>query len=710
MTSVTTLARFPGSRVYLHGIDNYPELNIDTLADLFPPHGEQDMELDVVVNMEVHPREDGAKKKLARDRTQTGEKRCTIRKLDYGIRTCDYFRLGISIAADKVSDFSEHEADAVRAEVDTAKRDKTISTYEALLAWRWSDEHGLPPQWLVPVSVHDLGDVCFGDCNRIDYHVEDSHEEHIYLDYFQSFNREGTLEELEKKVLKYAGLVTPKQVGSGVPLLPSYTWNDTVGGPAFHAKWPKGGVKLAIQFVSRMPGLQKLVFPQDLIVVIEGRKEDEARIVRDAAIEAMENCPGPTRMQIKAERKSCKVLFGKKYKGEWTIQIWAMQQDPAPRKLHLWDTGGEEVWEEDGTRLTEFGLLNCLSVAKAREGDSRVFLQAVIGPKDISSWVVTGTEYKKHKAEDGKKGSKKEKKKNVKRQKPKAKERKAKTPEEDDEEDAEEGDDEEKGDGEDGDVDEEQEEEQEEEQRAHANDGKGRSGKAYRLSKRSQTETSRRKSERCIQYLTDRFELNYDHITEVHWHQDESSCSNMQPFAGNIVLGDSGIVCLHFITKWMELLTMRPCFYHEGKDEGPFVRAPGRLIRIPLYKGTGYPQEVIARMFTAALFFPAEDVTEVLYHQHGEQCETMVPFAGQIEGQGWDRQIHVHVRLENDRAFAEATGKETARLRILATAELDVEAMAQGRAVGGHDVEVVVTRAKKIWWKTMLAAVQEVRK
>ncbi|KAK0920820.1 hypothetical protein LTR91_002499 [Friedmanniomyces endolithicus] len=216
--------------------------------------------------------------------------------------------------------------------------------------------------------------------------------------------------------------------------------------------------------------------------------------------------------------------------------------------------------------------------------------------------------------------------------------------------------------------------------------------------------------ERCIQYLIDRFEINYDHITEVHWHQDESSCSNMQPFAGNIVLGDSGIVCLHFITKWMELLTMRPCFYHEGKDEGPFVRAPERLIRIPLYKGTRYPQEVIARMFTAALFFPAEDVTEVLYHQHGEQCETMVPFAGQIEGQGWDRPIHVHVRLENDRAFAEATGRETARLRILATAELDVEAMAQGRAVGGHDVEIVVTRAKKIWWKTMLASVKEVRK
>ncbi|KAK0348010.1 hypothetical protein LTR91_001895 [Friedmanniomyces endolithicus] len=498
--------RFAESRVYLHGLDNYPELNIDTLADLFPPHGKQDKVIDVVVNIEVHPRNGEGKKLVARDRSQKGENGYTVRKCDYLIRTCDYFRLGISIATDKVSDFSEKEADAVRARVDTAKREKTISTYDALLAWRWSDEQGLPAQCLVPVSVHDFGDTCFGDCDRIDYHVEASHEEHIYLDYFQSFNRKGTLEELKGKVLKYAGLKAPKQVGSGVPLLPSYTWTDTVGGPAFHTKWPKGGVKLAIQFVSRMPDLPKLVFPQDLIVVIEGRKEDEARIVRDAAMEAMQKCPAPTRMQTKAKRKSCKVLFGKKYKGEWTIQLWAMQQDPAPRKLHLWHFGGEEVWE-DGTRLTEFGLLNCLSVAKAREGDSRVFIQAVIGPKDISSWVVTGTEYTKHQPLRGKKGSKKEQKKKIAtKQKSKGNERKGKKQEEDEEEDAEEKDREDESVEEDyaeegargnGDVEEgDEEEEKEEEGNAHAKSGKRESGSAFTLSKRSLTEAALRKSVR----------------------------------------------------------------------------------------------------------------------------------------------------------------------------------------------------------------------
>ncbi|KAK0365472.1 hypothetical protein LTR91_005962 [Friedmanniomyces endolithicus] len=513
--------RFAESRVYLHGIDNYPELNIDTLADLFPAHGKQDKLIDVVVNIAVHPRNGGVKKPPARDRTQTGEHGYMIRKWDYLIRTCDYFRLGISIATDKVGDFSEKQADSVRARVDTAKREKTISTYDALLAWRWSDEQGLPAQCLVPVSVHDFGDVCFGDCNRIDYHVEASYEEHIYLDYFQSFNREGTLEELKKKVFKYAGLVTPKQVGSGVPLLPSYTWTGIVGGPAFHTKWPKGGVKLAIQFVSRMPDLPKLVFPQDLVVVIEGRKEDEARIVRDAAIEAMQTCPAPTRMQTKAERKSCKVLFGKKYKGEWTIQLWAMQQDPAPRKLHLWHFGGEEVWE-DGTRLTEFGLLNCLSVAKAREGDSRVFVQAVIGPKDISSWVVTGTEYTKHQPLRGKKGGKKEQKKTATKQKSKGKERKGKNQEEDEDEDAEEGDQEDgaveendteeqdredeaveeeyaeegaQGDGNVEEEDEEEEKEEKEEENAHAKSGKRRSGNAFTLSKRSLTKAALRKSD-----------------------------------------------------------------------------------------------------------------------------------------------------------------------------------------------------------------------
>ncbi|KAK0970205.1 hypothetical protein LTR54_017993 [Friedmanniomyces endolithicus] len=181
----------------------------------------------------------------------------------------------------------------------------------------------------------------------------------------------------------------------------------------------------------------------------------------------------------------------------------------------------------------------------------------------------------------------------------------------------------------------------------------------------------------------------------------------MQPFAGKIVLGDSGILCLHFITKWMELLAVRPCCYHDGEDEGPFVRAPERMIRIPLYKGTRYSKEAITRMLSAALFFPKEDVTEMLYHRQGDKCEMMVPLAGKIEGQGWDRPLHVHVRVKNGQAFVEAASRETARLRIMATAELDMEAMAQGGAGGGRDVEAVDIRAEKIWWNSMLASVRQ---
>ncbi|KAK1811090.1 hypothetical protein LTR12_014522 [Friedmanniomyces endolithicus] len=405
-------AQSPSSfRGYTHGIDTYPELNIDTLADLFPEPSKPDEAIDVVVNIEVEKRRGGSKKVSGGDWTQTIGP-------SYALLTYDYFRLGISTGSEEKRDISKKEANTLWASVDAAKREKTIATYDALLAWRRSGERGLPGQWLFPVSVHDFGDVCFGDCNRSEYAVSGSHRQHIYLDYFESFNRGGTLQDLKKKVLKYAGLEMPSRVGSGVPLLPSYTWTDLDCGPAFNsAKWPEGGVKLAIHFVSRMPGMPKLGFPQKLTLAIVNDDEDEAGIVHAAAIGAMKKCPKPKPIEVEAERESCRILLDRKFRDEWVMQIWAMQQDPAPRKLHLWAPHGDTELD-DGKMITNFGLLNCLSVAKAREGDSRVFLQA-------------------HKAEDGREKSKKEQKKNLKRQKPKAKERKGKKQEDDEDEDAE---------------------------------------------------------------------------------------------------------------------------------------------------------------------------------------------------------------------------------------------------------------------------------
>ncbi|TKA45833.1 hypothetical protein B0A54_03518 [Friedmanniomyces endolithicus] len=501
-------AQSPSSfRGYTHGIDTYPELNIEPLADLFPEPSKPGNVIDVVVNIEVEKRSGGSKKVSAGDWTQTIGP-------SYALLTYDYFRLGISPGSEEKRDISKKEANTLWASVDAAKREKTIATYDALLAWRRSGERGLPGQWLFPVSVHDFGDVCFGDCNRSEYAVPGSHRQHIYLDYFEWFNREGTLQDLKKKVLKYAGLQTPSQVGSGLPLLPSYTWTDLDCGPAFNsAKWPKGGVKLAIHFVSRMPGMPKLVFPQKLTLAIVNDDEDEAGIVHAAAIGAMKKCPKPKPIEDEAERESCRILLDRKFRDEWVMQIWAVQQDPAPRKLHLWAPHGDTELD-DGKMITNFGLLNCLSVAKAREGDSRVFLQAVIGPKDTDSWLVTGTEYTKHKAEDGRKESKKEQKKNMKRQKPKAKERKGKKQEDDEDEDAELEDQEDedveeedaeeeaqgKGGVEGGDEEEEEEEREEEEEKeeenAHAKSGKRRSGNAFSLSKRFLTEAVLRKSVR----------------------------------------------------------------------------------------------------------------------------------------------------------------------------------------------------------------------
>ncbi|KAK0262353.1 hypothetical protein LTR35_017707 [Friedmanniomyces endolithicus] len=150
-------AQSPSSfRGYTHGIDTYPELNIETLADLFPEPSKPGNVIDVVVNIEVEKRRGGSKKVSAGDWTQTIGP-------SYALLTYDYFRLGISTASEEKRDISKKEANTLWASVDAAKREKTIATYDALLAWRRSGERGLPGKWLFPVSVHDFGDVCFGD-------------------------------------------------------------------------------------------------------------------------------------------------------------------------------------------------------------------------------------------------------------------------------------------------------------------------------------------------------------------------------------------------------------------------------------------------------------------------------------------------------------------------------------------------------------------
>ncbi|TKA72857.1 hypothetical protein B0A55_07702 [Friedmanniomyces simplex] len=776
-----------GFRNYTCLIDSYPDLNIDTLADLFREPDKKDKTVDVVVDIEAEKRDTNSKKVPAAD---------WAKNVRHGVilETYDYFRLGISTATEEESKISETAANALRARVDAAQHADTISTYDALLAWRYNGTSpGWPGSgWLIPVPVHDFGDVCFGNSYDSDYIVEESHEGHIYLDPFERFNGKARLSNWRRRCA---------------------------------VKWPEGGIFLAVQFVSRMPGMLQMVFPEKLTVAIRKENQDEAEIVRSAAIEAMRNCPKPTIVQPKAERKPCIRLFDKKYRGQWIVQLWVLQQDPAPRKLRLWAPGAVD---EDG-RVTNFGQLECLSTVKGEKGDSRVFMLAVVGPKDTGAWMVTGSPYEKHKAGDVEAGAgpgdaeereektgRKKRRRTQKRDKEK-RERNEEDGEEDQEEQERDGQEWERYDDERKRLDEDagddnagrhgaendeaggQHDPKEEDEEDHAKqrpsnakadseagtyrkpvrppgqasrgqeqsygftsinqglrEGRRGGGKPYSEVQKEYNAQQRQRDkleqqmyhhhvrkervdfrlcdagiypyprtvspgvdgrvvpyamrpssdrrrlsndwDRCIRYLTDKFEIPFDGITEVHWHRQEESCSSIRPFAGKVILYTSGTICLHFITKWTEMLVLHPCGFHIGKNGSPFAEAERRLVRIPLYKGVRYSREGVARAFLAVEGVPEGDVAEVLYHPHGEECATMIPFGGKLEGQGWDRPVHMHLRLKTGEAFEWGVFREKVRRTAMAIRELGGKAVGkEGGAMGGQDPLRIGDRMDVIW-------------
>ncbi|KAK5676390.1 hypothetical protein LTS10_011203 [Elasticomyces elasticus] len=94
---------------------------------------------------------------------------------------------------------------------------------------------------------------------------------------------------------------------------------------------------------------------------------------------------------------SCSDLFEKQYKKGWELELWVMQQDPAPRKMHRWLTGGGGRGVKP---ITEFALSEAVSSEAVERGDFRVYMQAIIGPRGKGQWMVTGSQYEKHQDSD----------------------------------------------------------------------------------------------------------------------------------------------------------------------------------------------------------------------------------------------------------------------------------------------------------------------
>ncbi|KAK5710332.1 hypothetical protein LTR17_018981 [Elasticomyces elasticus] len=373
-----------GFASYTWAKDEYPYPNIDTLADLFRKPDRSDKVVEVVVDIEVVKA--GPKK---------GDWTAKVLARRYDWCEKKLYRIGISTATDTESDVTPEDRDALMAKLNAAEEDNEIATYDALLASRgWNTKKEDPPTDLIATPVHDFGDVCFGDVT-LNTKADDSHKEHIY---FKPFDGNVTKKNLMEQIRKYHSHANPKQVSSGIPLLPSYTWTDIERAGTFDgAKWPKSGIKLAVQYVDRMELNSRIVFPEDLIVKLKSSRTNEGTHVRNKIIKAMQNSLPTIKAQRDLNLMSCSDLFEKQHKKEWELELWVMQQDPAPRNLHRWLTGGGG---RSAKLVTEFAMSEVLSSEAVEGGDFSVYMQAIIGPRSKGPWMVTGSQYEKHQDSD----------------------------------------------------------------------------------------------------------------------------------------------------------------------------------------------------------------------------------------------------------------------------------------------------------------------
>ncbi|KAK5700723.1 hypothetical protein LTR97_005240 [Elasticomyces elasticus] len=360
-----------GFRSYTWAKDEYPYPNIDTLADLFRKPDRVDKVVEVVVDIKVvkaGPKKDDWTVKVLARRYDWYEKKL--------------YRIGISTATDKESDVTPEDRDALLAKLNAAEENNEIATYDALLASRgWNTKKEDPPTDLIATPVHDFGDVCFGNVTLITK-VDDSHKEHIY---FKPFDGNVTKKNLMDQIRRHYRGSSNKQISSGIPLLPSYIWNDIERAGTFvEAGWPKSGIKLAVQYVDRMELNSRIVFPEDLIVKLKSSGINEGVYMRNKIIKAMQNSLPTTKAQRDSKLMSCSDLFEKQYEKGWELELWMMQQDPAPRTLHRWLTGGGG---RSAKLMTEFAMSEALSREAFEREKFRVYMQAIIGPRGKGPWM-----------------------------------------------------------------------------------------------------------------------------------------------------------------------------------------------------------------------------------------------------------------------------------------------------------------------------------
>lgn len=244
---------------------------------------------------------------------------------------------------------------------------------QPLLLWLHNNNPFSPSTTTIQFSrvhAYDFDEFCIGDPDEWTpwNHIPFSNR-YYFLGTLESVQRRG--ESREELLERVKGLIAEEehdekgngecelqQMGSGIPFLPTYCYNEYSAqdlGMGL-ANFPTQGIDVAVTMVNHYEGIRHVAFPRDIRIVVDGG--DEMEDIVELLRELIHRRGRQDGASFDSEQ-----LFRSEHRGRWGMIFWVMPQT-GPRKLYRFTEG----------KLHQF-LSSALTV---RTRDKRLYLEAHI--------------------------------------------------------------------------------------------------------------------------------------------------------------------------------------------------------------------------------------------------------------------------------------------------------------------------------------------
>lgn len=275
---------------------------------------------------------------------------------------------------------------------------KQIAAIRPLLAWI---SPGYSPS-LFSVSAYEFDGYCIGQSCSDSLYWEEDYTKHEFAsrhELIEPFAGISNLDALAKAIATYRRLQSPMIVGSGMPFLPSYCFNnldennETQQDFGLNGARPEDSIYAAVRCVNHVKapkgsgftGPEFIWFP-DIVLSISATKGGKTVCKRVMDILRASEVRTKVGEQNQKNLLSSSALWKQPLSDTWNVQIWVSPQSPGrkneDRKMYCLTRHAEETH----TPLWQF-----LNADAWKKNDRRLYLEAHIVPKDLNAWVVTGS-------------------------------------------------------------------------------------------------------------------------------------------------------------------------------------------------------------------------------------------------------------------------------------------------------------------------------